>query len=808
MASYPKNHVTGTDNIRFRTTAPALTLAVLLSAGILTSGPATASPYPPMSVHVNAAESASISGPNNSNSLSYSFTSRWNHATASRQSLGVTMPMSTNGMVNVVGLDGNFNRRGTNDRSENVLAKEAFSDGHERAGESTLTIQDSRQVLIGTTRGELINVNPNNLQIRHIAVPRGTATSILNMYDAGPDVILGTRSATYRQADNRGSGEVLKLQYRCTYKQCSDTERWTRYGAPAPGNTHIYGVSAWQGAILAASGDQQAVLSVHDKGQWRELLTVPATSTGQSERFVQARVMGDYLYASYQGSNKEKHGTHVYRLSKDDNGLVTLTWIRNLGAMAWITSPVAADMGYSPASVIYRGAHHSLTIYDPTAGPTGTTTVWAYFPPRNMPEQYGLGALPTSSCWVGTGNKTCATWYPGGSNIVLAARDTDSSQVLKLQGTVKRIGSVSADGKIIINSGRRGISRLAAGPPGTGLFVSTSYFGHHLRQINPATTTTKDIPLRSERDSLGGAPQVEGLGTVGDQLLATMYPQGGTISQIDPNKPVTCEYTIDRPHDECNPTVTTSDRIINNSQARPVTISDLGDGKAAIGSYGARNHITGNIAFYDTNTKRITEKNLLRDANGIKLSAMGVSVIANRKLSETGGWIYYGTNAAPPDNDSSQPRAAIVRYNVTTRETQAIEVPRKLVSDLTFGADGRLYAMTGYIFLTIDPGLNGTPFAIINRTTIGSRWESPGASMSPLADGTIAVVSGSGVYYPGPLYLVDPRGDGQPRVSALGEQASRVVVVDAPSGKGSRWFYSRGTGVYYQDQPNIAGPLR
>lgn len=223
MASYLRNHVAGTGHIRFRTTAPALTLAVLLSAGILTSGPATASPYPPMSVHVDAAESAPISGPNNSNSLSYSFTSRWNHATVSRQSWGVTMPMSANGMVNVVGVDGNVHRRGTNDRSENVLAKEAFSDGHERAGESTLTMQDSRQVLIGTTRGELINVNPNNLQIRHIAVPRGavprgTATSILNMYDAGPDVILGTRSATYRQADNRGSGEVLKLQYRCTYK--------------------------------------------------------------------------------------------------------------------------------------------------------------------------------------------------------------------------------------------------------------------------------------------------------------------------------------------------------------------------------------------------------------------------------------------------------------------------------------------------------------------------------------------------------------------------------------------------------------
>ncbi|GAA1048740.1 hypothetical protein [Arthrobacter russicus] len=752
---------------------------------------------------IDAPESAPISGPSNPNSLSYSFGSRWNSLTGSVQQLGVTMPMSANGMVNVVDVDIDTSRLGAADRSQSILSREIFNDELERAGESTLTLQGGQQVMIGTTLGELVNVSLADLQTTAVGIPAGTASSILNMYDDGPNVLLGTRSATYRQSADRGSGQVLKLKYSCVYAQCNETERWTRYGAPVAGNTHVYGVSSWRGAVIAASGDQRAVLSIYQNGEWQELDTVPASGAGQAERFTQARVMGDYLYASYQGTNTTKYGTHVYRLSQDANGLVAATWVRNLGATAWIVSPVAPGMGYSESSILYRGPGDSLTIFDPLAPPTGANTVWGVFKPQQMPEGSGLGALPTSSCWM-TPAKMCATWNPGGSDIVLATKAGGSGSE-----TIKQVRSISAGDAVVINGGRRSISRLAAGPGNSGLFASTSYFGHYVRQINPNTGQTKDRPLRSNRDSLGGAPQVEGLGAVGDQLLAGIYPQGGTISQIDPAKPVTCENQIDRSGDDCNPTITTGDRIIGFGQARPVAIADLGGGRAAIASYGARNNAAGALTLYNTTTKKITDRIPLQDANGIKLSEMGLSTVADRDLAATGGWIYAGTNAAPPDNTSTQPRAAVIRYNVTTKVTEAIEVSRKLVSALKFGADGRLYAMTGYSFLTIDPGLDGRPFAVVDSINIGTRWSAPGASMAALADGTFAVVAGSGDTYPGPLYLVDPRGAGKARATSLGgEEAYGVVVVSAPSGLGSRWYYTRGFGIFYQDQPQIAGPLR
>lgn len=800
---------------------PRKTLSTAAVLSLLVTGaaiPNTATAAAPLTgeVDVNATESQPIPGPKNPNSLSYSFTTRWNSATKSTQYLGVTMPMSANGMVNVAGIDTDINRQNADDTSQNVLSREFFTDGLERAGESTLTMRNSRQVLIGTTRGELVNVNPNNLRLTKIDVPAGTASSILNMYDAGDDVILGTRSATYRTADNRGSGEVLKLKYDCTYQQCSNEERWTRYGAPVPGNTHVYGATAWRGAVIAASGDSRAMLSIFENGQWRELDSVPATGTGQAERFTQARVTGDYLYASYQGTNEQKAGTHVYRLSQDQDGRVSATWMSKLGGkdkVGWITTPVAPNMGYSPSSVIYRGSSETLMIHDPEAGPNGTTTTWGSFPKNKMPDQIELGALPTSSCWAIPG-KLCATWYPGGSDVVLAA-PADGSQ----PETVKRITSVSPNGDEIINSGSRGIARLVKGPGSSGLFASTSYFGHYVRQIDPATHKTTDLPLSSYRDEKGGTPQVESLGAVGDQLLAGTYPFG-TIAQIDPTKPVTCEYRIDRSNDACNPTISTNDRVIGLTQARPVDIADLGEGQAAIASYGFRKAITGALTFYDTKTKKITDRVQFKDVPGVKLSQMGLSSVASRNLSETDDWVYAGTNAAPPDNSSTEPRAAIVRYNVKTKRTEALEVPgdKKLVSDLEFGADGRLYAMTGNTFITLDPGLDGKSFRIIDSTDIGPRWQAPGASMTALADGTFAVVAGSGDYYPGPLYLVDPRGEGKPKATALVQNkqgadpntksATKVVVIDAPSGTGSRWYYTRGTGIFYQDQPNIAGPLR
>lgn len=771
----------------------AITFSLLLGS-LAAPSPAVAT-VTPGGVDLNAQESAPISGPNNPHTWSYSFSPRWNAEENRAQYLGVAMPTSLNGMVNIAEIDTDMNRRGNADTSKNIIAREVFSDGLERSGQSSLTLAESLRVLIGTTRGELVDVDPDTFSTTRIDVPAGTASMLLSLAEAGPNVLIGTRAGSYPG----GNGEVLSLKYACTYTQCSDAERWTRYGAPVPGNELAYGANSWRGAVIAGSGDKRAVLSVYQGGQWSELASIAATASNSRERFSQARVIGDYLYASYDGSNQDKNGTHVYRLGQDNDGRITATWVNVI--RRWVISPMPPQTGYSQSSIIYRGFSDSLMIYDPEKGTSGTTTTFGNFPAAQMPERTKTGGLPTSSCWVVEG-KICATWRPDGA-VVLAAKAEGSTPE-----TLKRISATSASGATILDGGRREIGRLAIGPERTKIYASSSFFGHLIRQIDTQNAATKDLPLRSYLDSADSVTQVESVGSVGNKLVLGTYAEGA-VSQIDPAQPISCENSIDRETEQCNPSLSSADRTVGLSQVRPVSIADLGTGKAALASYGMSGHITGALTFYDTASKKITDRALLQDASGIKLSEMGLASVASRELNTTGGWVYAGTNARPPNNKGAQTQAAIIRYNINTKETQALSVPYGIVNDVQFGADGRLYAMAGFNFITIEPGLGDKPFAIVNITRIGNK-RGFGGVLTPLSDGTFAVLSGgweNGA--DGELHLVDPRGGGLPKSTFLGKSAvGQLVVVNAPSGRGSRWFYTRGPSVYFIDQPTLAGPLR
>lgn len=777
--------------------AGATILALLLNGVLLPGTLPTASTTTGI-VQSNAAESAPIAGPNNPHSWSYSFTTRWDLTEQRTQYLGITMPTSVNGMLNVVQIDTEASRRGATDTSKNLVAREIFNDGLERSGQASITMHESGRVLIGTTRGELVDVDPDNLTTTKVSLPPGSASMVNGLSESGPEVIVSTRSANFGQAGNQGNGEVLGLNYACIYTQCASDEFWTRYGAPAPGNAIAYEAGRWGGALIAASGDQRAVLSVYQNGEWRELMGVPATAANSRERFVQAKIIGNYLYASYDGSNQSQNGTQVYRLGKDAEGRITLTRINVINR--WVISPMSKDSGYSESSVIYRGFSDSLMIYDPETGAQGTTTKFGDFTSAQMPERTRTGSLPTSSCWV-VPDAVCSTWRPDGS-ISLAFKATPGRPE-----TLKRIATTSAANQTIVDAGRRQIGRLAVGPEKTKVYASSSFFGHSLRQIDAATAQTKDLALRSNLDPDDSVTQVESLGVVGDQLLMGTYAQG-VIAQLDPTSPISCENAIDRNVEECNPSFTVPKRIIGDNQVRPVSIADLGNGQAAIASYGRSGQLTGALTLYDTTARTITSRNLLKDASGIALSEMGLATVASRDLAATGGWIYAGTNARPPDNRSTQTRAAIIRYNVYSQETQALPAPYSVVNDLKFGADGRLYAMAGFYFVTIDPGLNGQSFRVVNVTAIGTKRGYLGA-LTPLADGTFAALSGAQEQGgDGELHLVKPRSDGPPTNVSLGRLASGpLAVVDNPAGSGSRWFYSRGASIYYQDQPGTAGTL-
>lgn len=737
-----------------------ITAVALALVGVLPgSSPAAANPLG--TPDINAPESTPISGPNNPHAWSYSFTSRWNASERRVQYLGITMPTSVNGLVNIAEIDTDLSRQGSADTSKNIAAREVFNDGLERSSQASITMRDSRQVLIGTARGELVNINPNSFSTRKIDLPAGTASMIAGLFDAGPEVIISTRSASYAQAGDQGNGKVLGLKYVCTYTQCSDAEHWTRYGAPVPGNAFAYGTSRWGEALISAGGDQRAVLSVYQNGSWSELVSITATATNSRERFTQAQVIGEYLYASYDGSNKDQNGTQVYRLGKDGNGRVTATWVNVTNR--WVISPMSATDGYSKSSIIYRGFADSLMIYDPERGIKGTTTRFGDFASAQMPENSKTGSLPTSSCWLVPG-KVCSTWRPDGSISLAFKAEGDRPE------TLKRVPTSSATGETIVNSGRREIGRLAVGSDGSKVYASSSFFGRLFRQIDAATAQTEDLALRSYADPNDSVTQVESIGAVGGQLLMGTYAQGG-ITQIDPGNPITCENTVDRSPEECNPSLTATDRIIGANQVRPVSIADLGNGQAAIASYGLSGQITGALTLYDTKAKQITNRILLKDASGIALSEMGLASVAGRDLAETGSWIYAGTNARPPNNRSTQTRAAILRYNIYTQEFQAIPAPYGVVNEVKFGADGRLYAMSGFNFVTIEPGLGDKPFSIVNVTAVGKERGFAG-SLEPLSDGTFAVMSGATWGRDGELHLVPPRGDGRPATTFLGASAS------------------------------------
>ena len=774
------------------------TVLTLLLNGVLLPAAQPAAANPTGTVQSNAAESAPVSGPNNPHSWSYSFTTRWDPAGQRTQYVGVTMPTSINGMLNVIEIDTDANRRGIADLSRNLLAQEVFDDGLERSGQASITMRDGGRVLIGTTRGELVNVDPAGLTAAKIGLPPGTASMINGLSESGPEVVVSTRSAGFGQAGSQGNGEVLGLKSACVYAPCSTAEAWTRYGAPAPGNALAYEAGRWGGALIAASGDQRAVLSVLENGAWRDLVAVSATAANSRERFVQAKVVGDYLYASYDGSNQSQNGTHVYRLGKDAEGRLTVARINVINR--WVISPMAESSGYSKSSVVYRGFSDSLMIFDPENGTQGSTTKFGDFTAAQMPGQTRTGGLPTSSCWV-VPDAVCSTWRPDGT-ISLAFKAKPGQPE-----TLKRIPTISAANQTILDSGRREVGRLAVGPDGSKIYASSSFFGRWLRQIDAGTAQTQDLALRSYLDPDDSVTQVESLGVVGDQLLIGTYAQG-VIAQLDPAQPSSCENAIDRSLDACNPSITVPKRTIGNNQVRPVSIADLGNGRAGIASYGRSGQLTGALTLYDTTTKAITNRILLQDASGIALSQMGLAAVASRDLAATGGWIYAGTNARPPNNSSTQTLAAIIWYNVYTQETQALPAPYGVVNELKFGADGRLYAMAGFNFITIDPGLNGQPFRVVDIKKIGNKRGFLGA-LSPLADGTFAVISGAQEQgADGELHLVTPRNDGPPASVFLGAMASGpLAIVDKPGG-GSRWFYSRGASILYQDQPLAAGPLR
>ncbi|HNQ08603.1 MAG TPA: hypothetical protein PKH97_15660 [Tetrasphaera sp.] len=54
----------------------------------------------------------------------------------------------------------------------------------------------------------------------------------------------------------------------------------------------------------------------------------------------------------------------------------------------------------------------------------------------------------------------------------------------------------------------------------------------------------------------------------------------------------------------------------------------------------------------------------------VSIAGQGVSAIATRPAATTGGCVYVGTNADPPDNGPAPDSSRLVRYHLVTHEVQ------------------------------------------------------------------------------------------------------------------------------------------
>ncbi|GAA1774750.1 hypothetical protein GCM10009810_34610 [Nostocoides vanveenii] len=124
----------------------------------------------------------------------------------------VTMTTSIGGMVNVSAVDPEVTRAGAADQSHLARSRPACADTLERTSRAAIRLPDGRGVL-GTSRGELVVIDPLARAMSVIALPAaagGAQLDVLDLtYDAPTDrLLVATRSPQV----GTGAGQVLALR--------------------------------------------------------------------------------------------------------------------------------------------------------------------------------------------------------------------------------------------------------------------------------------------------------------------------------------------------------------------------------------------------------------------------------------------------------------------------------------------------------------------------------------------------------------------------------------------------------------------
>lgn len=426
-------------------------------------------------------------------------------------------------------------------------------------------------------------------------------------------------------------------------------------GQTATDHTQAWAVGTWGGAVFMGSGNGSGRLTVrHPNGSVAMLWPHGVT---QAARVIQTRVAGDYLYASFAPATGNPR-TVVFRLAHAGSR-VTGTPTATLPGAA-VLSPAGPSAGgpaaLGPGAVTYRGAGGELDVFDPDALPATRTLHLS---------AAALGQVLVTSCWL-PGRGACVTYRSDGTLVVAGPASSDPAIF-----TTKTIPAQGIRGPLI-ESGRRRLGVIALGPDISGrrhVLAATSFFSPSLIDVDPRFP---DRPAVLGVDCAGEPRQVESLAATASGVLAIgTYPGGAQLSRWDPARPTSCaagpqpQFTLgyrSRP----GPSQHDGRHRRRQGGRRDLWRSQLADGWLCI---------------YDMSAGLI-------EPTRVSIAGQGVSAIATRPAATTGGCVYVGTNADPPDNGPAPDSSRLVRYHLVTHEVQYLPLPgRSIVSGMAFGAD-------------------------------------------------------------------------------------------------------------------------
>ncbi|QNK56340.1 cohesin domain-containing protein [Paenibacillus sp. PAMC21692] len=420
------------------------------------------------------------------------------------------------------------------------------------------------------------------------------------------------------------------------------TSQFTDYGSMVPGNQIARSIAYYNGKVYAGIGPNGAIIQLNPATGAKEELALPVLEGVAEYPFVYGLdARGDYLFAYLYG-----------------NGIDSLI-IYDLINGQWLNDVYTGVKGLH-MSAVYDGKTYfvwdgMLASFDLTTGTVQTTGI-----------SYSVGLRHTG--WVS---------FPGDP-------PADGSTLVSIQynGTVAKLNPQSGRSgqlPVVVQGEPIEIHSLEKGPDGAlymGAFMSSTGV-----RYDPATASSFSFPMG----------QAESMGVLGNRVYFGVYP-GAYVHEWDTTKPLQTEAS----QPDQNPRLTFH---IGNEQDRPYVMESYGT-KLFVGTIPDYGKLGGALVVHDT-------LSLQTDVYRHVVNNQSIVGLAYRDGKIYGSSSIHGGQGSTPTETSAKMFVWDVEGGGKISEFEpdipgALKAPI-MISGLTFGPDGLLWAAADGIIFALDP---------------------------------------------------------------------------------------------------------